>query len=82
MLLGLWLGVRVLNGLQQVCREAAMLWLWAERVELGDGGTDEDDENGWEKAGRWGRREVSTLEAARSCRSAGGMTMDTLDSDD
>lgn len=59
-----------------------MLWLWAGRVELGVGGTDEDDENGWEKAGRWGRREVSTLEAARSCRFAGGMTIDTLDSDD
>lgn len=47
------------------------------------GGMGEEEENGEEAAGRWGRRGASALEAARSCRVAGGgMTMEGTGSDD
>lgn len=51
-------------------------------MELGVGGMGEEEENGEETAGRWGRRELSALEAARSCRFAGAMTIDGTDADD
>lgn len=78
--LALLLGIWVLNGLQQDCREGVRLW--AARVELGVGGMGEEEENGDEPAGRWGRRELRALEAARNCGFAGAMTIDTTDSDD
>lgn len=69
-------GCWVLNGLQQVCREAVRLWVdLVARVELKVGGEGEEDGNGEEETGRWGRRRLSALEAARSCCDlAGGMT--------
>lgn len=78
----LLLGFGDINGLlQQDCREAVRLW--GAQVELGVCGMGEEEENGEETAGRWGRREqLSALEAARSCRFAGAMTIHSADSDD
>lgn len=51
-------------------------------MELGVCGMGEEEENGEETAGGWGRMELSALEAARSCRLAGAMTIHGTDSDD